>query len=115
MSDNPYQAPPEYAEAIGVKSGQREDLRRVAIYQKGLLLSILAYLLGYIVMFVMMTRPPSTAMAVYSMIVGIVILIGAVSGLVFVILLAIKVYHPVVGILLTLLILKQAYVDPITG
>jgi len=37
MSDNPYQSPKADVEAIGVRSGRREDLRSVAQYQKGIL------------------------------------------------------------------------------
>ena len=37
MSENPYQAPPLEPPVVGVLSGTREDLRSVAVYQKGIL------------------------------------------------------------------------------
>jgi hypothetical protein len=37
MSENPYQAPPLETPVVGVLSGTREDLRSVAVYQKGIM------------------------------------------------------------------------------
>ena len=43
MNYNPFEAPQREPQAVGVLSGSREDLRRVAVYQKGILVCILIY------------------------------------------------------------------------
>ena len=48
MSENPYQSPASIPQAVGVLSGSREDVRNVAMYQKGILVCILIYLLAMI-------------------------------------------------------------------
>ena len=55
VSDNPYQSPLSSAEpvqAVGVLSGRREDVRAVAIYQRGILVCILLYLAAVVGQFV---------------------------------------------------------------
>ena len=42
MSQNPYEAPRSLPQAVGVKSGRREDLLEVAKHQKGIIYCILA-------------------------------------------------------------------------
>lgn len=96
MSDNPYQSPMSpMAPVTGVKSGRREDLRKVAVYQKGIMICILVYLLGAIGQFLV---PPE--LRPFG---ALPVLAGALGGLVFVVLLSIQVYSPVVGVLLGLL------------
>ena len=98
MSDNPYEAPqiPSSApSAIGVISGNREDLRSVAKYQKGILVCILVYLIAVIGQFVL----PAEIRGL----VGIPVLIAGIVGAVFVFLLAIKVYGTGLGIVLGIL------------
>lgn len=97
MEDNPYQSPLTDTSAVGVNSGSREDLRRVASYQKGILVCILIYLIA---MFGQFALPPELRVLVS----GGVIVVGLV-GTVFVFLLAMKVYSTVVGILLGILAL----------
>jgi hypothetical protein len=97
MDDNPYAAPQADTGAVGVLSGQREDLRSVAKYQKGILVCILLYLIAVIFQFAL----PPEAMLV--LIVGAVLVL--VAGTSFVFLLAMKVYGTGVGILLGLLTL----------
>lgn len=99
--ENPYAAPtgePDLERrAIGVKGGRREDLRSIAIYQKGILICILVYLL------LILTRvfiPPELLIVL-----ALVLLADVVTGTVFVFLLAIRVYSLGVGILLGILTL----------
>jgi len=97
MSENPYESPPIDAEVVGVRSGNREDLRSVALYQKGILVCILIYLIWIVVRFVV---PPELAM-----ILSAGVLVVGIVGTVFVFLLAIKVYSTALGILLGILTL----------
>jgi hypothetical protein len=98
MDDNPYAAPQAVTQVVGVLSGEREDLRSVAKYQKGVLVCILIYLVAVIFRFAL---PPE---AQPILIVGVVVLL-LVAGTTFVFLLAIKVYGTRVGILLGILTL----------
>ena len=97
MSENPYQSPSAPSQAIGVKSGSREDLRSVAKYQKGIVVCILIYLIAVICQFAIPAelRP----------IIGLGILVVGLAGTVFVFLLAVKVYSTGVGVLLGVLTL----------
>jgi hypothetical protein len=99
MSDNPYQSPlssPEPA-AVGVLSGSRADLRNVAKYQKVILICILIYLLSVAAQFIL---PNQLRFLPLLAVVG-----AGLTGTVFVFLLAMKVYHPVQGILYGILTL----------
>jgi hypothetical protein len=51
VDENPYAAPQADTRAVGVLSGQREDLHSVAKYQKGILVCILFYLVAVIFQF----------------------------------------------------------------
>lgn len=95
MSDNPYLPPVTDQPAVGVLSGRREDLRSVALYQKGILICVLVYLLAMIFQFALPEeiRP----------LVGLAVLLVGLVGTVFVFLLAIKVYSVAAGVLLGLL------------
>src|SRR5438874_686209 len=102
MSDNPYQSPPPSAfdsppRAIGVHSGNRNDLRRVAIYQKGIIGCIGVYLIALVLQ---VAFPPEIRLFL-----ALAVLLVILTGTVFVFLLAMKVYQPVVGILLGVLTL----------
>ncbi len=97
MSENPYQSPLEYTPVVGVKSGRHEDVRSVAVYQKGILVCILIYLFAVIGQFAL---PPESRL-----ILGLGIVLVGLTGLVFVFLLSTKVYHPAVGVLLGILTL----------
>jgi hypothetical protein len=96
VDENPYAAPQAEPEVVGVLSGQREDLRSVARYQKGIMVCILLYLCAIVFQFALPvdTRP---ILLVAVIIVGIV---GAACA----VLLAMKVYGTLIGILLGLLI-----------
>ncbi|HVC93556.1 MAG TPA: hypothetical protein VND64_07690 [Pirellulales bacterium] len=97
MSDNPYQSPASSGQATGVKSGLREDLRKVAVYQKAIMVCILVYLLGVIGQFFV----PAPFVPVLLLVVIPVLLAGAV----FVFLLAIKVYDAPLGVVIGILAL----------
>jgi hypothetical protein len=96
FSENPYQSP-AYTPAVGVLSGRREDVEAVAKYQKGILVCILLYLISVFAQFAL---PPDLRMLL-----GLFVLGVGLVGLVFVFLLATKVYHVAVGIVLALLTL----------
>lgn len=97
MNENPYQSPQSVPEVTGVLSGSREDLRSVAKFQKGILVCILIYLCAVIGQFALP--------ADLRLFLGLGVLVVGLVGTVFVFLLALKVYSPVVGILLGLLTL----------
>jgi len=97
MSENPYQSPATEAQVVGIRSGKREDLRSVAVYQKGVLICILIYLLAVIFQFVVPAE--------FRLVVGLVALACSLVATVFVFLLALKVYGAAVGILLGILTL----------
>ena len=97
MNDNPFQSPSANTEVVGVPSGKRNDLRHIAIYQKGILVCIVIYLIALLgqVAFPDVLR----------LIVGVSILVIGLVGAVFVLLLVAKVYSMPVGILLGILTL----------
>ena len=97
MEENPYQSPPIEAEVVGVLSGRREDLRRVAAYQKGILFCILAYVCTLAGQFLL---PEPLRLLVSMGVIGI-----GLTGTVFVFLLATKVYGTGLGIFLGILTL----------
>lgn len=95
MSENPYEAPQASsipAPGVGERSESRDDVRRVAVYQKGVLFCILIYLSAYIGLFLV---PPEAAIVPGLILVGV-----ALTSIVFVFLLAMKIYNPVMGIIL---------------
>lgn len=101
MSDpqqNPYAAPVEADEALGVNSGTMADLKAVATYQRGVLVCLLVQIVLIIGSGALVDlAPPIPTVAAYS------ILIAALSGAVFVFLLATKVYKGALGIVVGIL------------
>jgi hypothetical protein len=97
MSENPYQAPPVEPPVVGVLSGTREDLRSVAVYQKGILVCILVYTIAFIGHYLV---PP--VLRIVPVMAG---LGAALAGVAFVFLLSTKVFRIGVGILLAILTL----------
>lgn len=95
MDDNPYRAPLSDGAALGVLSGRQEDVRSVALYQKGILVCILIYLCAVVGQFLL---PPELRIVV-----GLAILLVGLAGTVFVFLLATKVYGVGLGILFGIL------------
>ena len=100
MDENPYQSPlADLRPAVGVLSGQHRDVRAVAVYQKGILVCILVYLLsiiGQIAAHLAMPAPPV-------LLFGLVSLAAGLTGTVFVFLLSTKVFGVALGILLGVL------------
>jgi hypothetical protein len=100
VEENPYQSPlADLRPAVGVLSGEHRDVRAVAVYQKGILVCISAYLLlllGQIVAHVVMPAPPLLPVALLQLAAGL-------AGMVFVFLLSTKVFGIVLGILLGIL------------
>lgn len=97
MSYNPFEAPESELRVTGILSGKREDLRSVAVYQKGILICILIYLVAVFGQF-----------AVHPSVRGFVAIGVMAIGLtaaVFTFLLAMKTHGTVSGILLGILCL----------
>lgn len=95
MTENPYQPPESTAEAKGVLSGSREDLRTVAKCQKGIMVCILIYLGALAGQFAV---PPQTRQLIAFGVLGVILL-----GAVLVFILAIKIFGTSPGILLGVL------------
>ena len=99
--ENPYQPSVSTEDSIsevkGILSGSREDLRRVAEYQKGIISCILLQFLFYILIPVL-----GAALGPYGGLGSVIALLGllvvAIAGAVFVFMLAIKVYGIGLGI-----------------
>ena len=92
-SNNPYAAPVSQPQIVGIQGGgNRRDLKAVAVYQKGLILCIFLYLIVVAAQFAI---PPNLRPFL-----ALIALPVVLAGVVFVFLLALKAYHPVVGILL---------------
>jgi hypothetical protein len=92
VSDNPYQSPQAPATiALGVNSGRREDLRSVARFQKGILVCILLQIILFIAQLI---APPEI-----KWLFALAYLPVALAGTVFAVLLALKVYNAVLGVL----------------
>ncbi|HEX5444000.1 MAG TPA: hypothetical protein VFW87_09240 [Pirellulales bacterium] len=101
MEDNPYRAPLADEPAMGVLSGRREDVRSVALYQKGILVCILLYICVIVGQYFV---PPQLLLFLRLGVLPI-----ALTGTVFVFLLATKVYGVGLGILLGVLALVPCF------
>ncbi|RLS75390.1 MAG: hypothetical protein DWI00_07795 [Planctomycetota bacterium] len=97
MSYNPFEAPASNSRVIGIVSGSREDLLKVAKYQKGILVCILVYILAVAGQFALplQIRP----------LVGLGVLVVGLIAAVFTIRLAMKTHGTVLGIILGILCL----------
>lgn len=97
MSDNPFQSPETEGRLINAEIADREWLRKVATYQKGVLYCILLQLLSIVPR---MVAPPEIVL-----IAGLASLAIILAGVVFVFLLATTVYSTLVGVLLAIVAL----------
>lgn len=97
MDENPYQAPDAELRVEGVLSGRVEDLRKVANAQRGVIAAIALYLLAAVPL---VALPPKLIFPG-----ALLALVAGVLGFVCTILLAVRVYSPVVGVLLGVLCL----------
>jgi hypothetical protein len=96
MDENPYQSPmADLRPAVGVLSGKREDVRAVAVCQKGILVCILIQILAVVCQFALPAALHILVM-VGSLGVGLV-------GTVFIFMLATRVYGTGAGVLLGIL------------
>ena len=98
--NNPFEAP--NSEVVGVISGQKDDLRKVATYQRGIMLCILG---TFFIVFGNVTASQVPDMVVMiQAILSILYLLILIAGAVLVVMMSIKVYEQLwVGILLGLL------------
>lgn len=101
MSENPYQSPEAETQVVGVRSGSHEDLRSVAVYQKGILVCILIYIVAVVFR---VALPPEL-----QFLLAAAILVDGIIGTIFVVLLAMKVYRTGIGILLGILALVPCF------
>ena len=97
MSYNPFEAPASNSRVIGIVSGSREDLLKVAKYQKGILVCILVYILAVAGQFAL---PPQIRPLV-----GLGVLVVGLIAAIFTILLAMKTHGTGLGIILGVLCL----------
>lgn len=95
MSYNPFEAPVSNSRVVGVVSGSREDLVKVAKYQKGILVCILVYIVAVAGQFAL---PPQLRPLL-----GLGVLAVGLIAAVFTILLAMKTHGTLLGIILGLL------------
>lgn len=105
MSDNPYQAPVEVSQpVVGVLSGERADLHRVAIFQKGLIYSIAVSLLAYIGLVVLAATADGSPMSIrlIAVLMAMVLFVAGCAGTAFVFLLSVKVNGIVWGLIMGL-------------
>jgi len=96
-SENPYQAPEFAAEITGLVNNTTSDLRSVAFSQKGIMVCILLYFVAFGIM--MVTPAPMRFFL------SLGVLIDGLIGMIFVLLLATRVYGTAVGIVLGVLTL----------
>ena len=92
MSYNPFEAPATNSRVVGIVSGSREDLLKVAKYQKGILVCILVYILAVAGQFAL---PPQIRPLV-----GLGVLVVGLIAAIFTILLAMKTHGTGLGIIL---------------
>jgi hypothetical protein len=90
--ENPYAPPQASDRVVGIKSGRREDLKKVAFAQKSILVCILIYIVAIIGQFLIPAE-----FRVYAGIAGLLVSLAAT---VFVFMLAIRVYSTGLGIVL---------------
>jgi hypothetical protein len=97
MSYNPFEAPATNSRVVGIVSGSRGDLLKVAKYQKGILVCILVYILAVAGQFAL---PPQIRPLV-----GLGVLVVGLIAAVFTIRLAMKTHGTILGIILGVLCL----------
>jgi hypothetical protein len=105
MEENPYEAPRSPTRApVGGKKKQSKEVREVAVYQKGILICIAIYLAAVLINLVVNVGKVPVPSFVPVAVAGVA-LINILVGVVFVFLLSMKLYHPVVGVLMSVLAL----------
>jgi hypothetical protein len=103
LDDNPYAAPLHPSRApVGLRSGNEKDIRGVAVYQKGIVISILINFAIY-GLNIVLGRTGIQFPLIVPLALVTFFFINLIVGGVFVLLMARKVYHPVVGLLMAVL------------
>jgi len=97
MSENPYQSPETDARIVGVNDGSIESLRKVAQYQKGILVCILIQLLA--------VAPRLFAPPEMQILLSVGLVIVLIAGTIFVFLLAVNVYSTAMGVVMGIIAL----------
>lgn len=98
MSNNPYSAPQAPSNtAVGVKSGKRDDLKSVALYQRGINIGILIYLLTILGTFTLPT--------VIGQFLPLLLIPLAIAMVIFIVLLSMKTFGIALGIIFAVLAL----------
>ena len=95
LLENPYEPPAAEPPVIGLRQNRRENLRKVAVYQKGIVACILVYL---VVLAAQFAIPESMTIGLIG-----VALCDVMCGTVIVFLLSTKVYKTSVGVWMSLL------------
>ena len=110
MSDNPYQAPSEPVQVKGIISGQKEDLRNVAVYQRGMIICILLNIVLYIAMLATGLQLLQIAFAILA-IVQLVFVFGLARrtcNLVSAIILTVLALFPCIGLMILFIVNQRA-------
>jgi hypothetical protein len=104
MSDNPFQSPAEHRPVTGVRTGSIDSLKKVAQNQRGVLACLLAQIL--VVILQVVARAQLTDMSnarTADTMTSIALLTASIIGAIYVFRLAVNVYHPGVGVALSIL------------
>ncbi len=100
MNENPYQSPSTDSQLAGIHNAAAGDLRRVGVYQKGIIICILLYFVLGIAQAFIVPSVPADARLIVSIATRLCVLGLFLTATVFVVLLAMKVYSPVLGVVL---------------
>src|SRR4051794_33987399 len=112
MSDNPFQSPAESRPLTGLRTASSDSLKKVAKYQRGVLVCILAQVLVIALQFglgavltMAQIRDVDTERSA-NMLLSMALLTASAIGAIYVFRLAVNVYHPAVGVGLAILALN---------
>lgn len=94
---DPYQSPPEIPTAVRLSENTRQDMKEIASYQKGIIACILLYMLAVVGQFALPTG--------FRLMVGLSVLGLGFAGMIFVILLGLRVYSTPVALIFAILAL----------
>lgn len=107
MSDKQFPLPEKLEEAVGVRSGSKQDVYKVALYQKILLVNLVVYIIvGHSIVvasFPPLSVPPEVRPILTFA--SFLFYINSAIGFVLVILLGVKVFHPINGVITAILVL----------
>ncbi len=102
LDDNPYAPPTTSTRApVGIRGNDPKAVRAVAVYQKGIIVAMLVYL-GCGGLTFGLNAASIALPSFYPGVILTVLAIDVLVGIVFVFLLSMKVYHPVLGVFLAI-------------